>query len=414
MTGLMTGLKSLPYQVFLVPCLCVSPIMAAVSLAQSLLAIDADFPSGNIVVDRIDGDEAFIRQDLRDTAGHWFYWHFRVRGGQGRTVQFHFTNKSVQGPQGPAYSLDAGATWHWLGAKRSNTDGAPPPDGFRFRFPGDAAEVRFCFAIPYVESNLRQFLDRHKGSAGLRTSMLAKTAKGRSAEVLYLGRLDGPSDYRLAFTCRHHACESTANFVLEGLMDSILADNPTGRWFREHVAVAAIPFVDKDGVEAGDQGKNRKPHDHNRDYAGDSIYPTVAAIKKLLPQGSAGRLDVAIDLHCPSINDSLIQFIGGPNKDIWQRTLKLSQCLESCQTGPLRHDAKRNLAFGTSWNTGTGLKGASFSGWASALPNIHIATSIEMPYAQVVKTPVTVDGARTVGRDLAEALKTYLQRDLPR
>ena len=59
---------------------------------------------------------------------------------------------------------------------------------------------------------------------------------------------------------------------------------------------------------------------------------------------------MAIDLHCPSVNDRLIQFIGGPEEEIWQRTLKLSQILESCQTGPLRHDAKRNVPFGTSWN----------------------------------------------------------------
>ena len=149
---------------------------------------------------------------------------------------------------------------------------APPPDGFLFRFPADGAEVRFCFAIPYVEANLRQFLDRHGDSSALRTGVLCKTAKGRSAEVLHAGRLDGPSDYRLAFTCRHHACESVASFVLEGLMESILAQSETGRWFRR-VAVAAIPFVDKDGVEAGDQGKNRKPHDHNRDYAGEASIP---------------------------------------------------------------------------------------------------------------------------------------------
>lgn len=410
----MVGQKLVRRVLLVVTCLGLSNAIAATASAAPPLSIDAGFPSGNITVDRIEGDDAFIRQDLRDTAGHWFYWHFRVRNAQDRTVRFHFTNKNVLGPQGPAYSLDAGKTWQWLGSKRSNTEAAPPADGFLFRFPDDAAEVRFCFAIPYVESNLREFLDRHKESSSLRTDVLCKTPKGRAVEVLYLGRLAGPCDYRLAFTCRHHACESVANFVLEGLMESILADSETGRWFREHAAVAAIPFVDKDGVEEGDQGKNRKPHDHNRDYAGDSIYTTVAAIKKHLPQWSQGRLDMAIDLHCPSINDSLIQFIGGPEEDMWQRTLKLSQILESCQAGPLRHDAKRNVPFGTSWNTGTGLRTASFRGWTSGLPNIDIATTIEMPYSQVVKTQVTVEGARAVGRDLAEAIRKYLEKELPR
>jgi len=398
----------------LVALFALSPGQAQTPPEGSALSIDADFPAGNVVVDRIEGDDVFLRQDLRDTAGWWFYWHFRVRGAGGRTIRFHFTNKPAFGPQGPAYSLDGGATWAWLGPKRSNTGDPPPKDGFVFRFPAGAADARFCFAIPYVEPNLRQFLDRHRTSPPLKTGVLCKTAKGRSAEVLYLGRLDGQGEYRLAFTCRHHACESVASYVLEGLMDSILAETETGRWFRGNAAVVVIPFVDKDGVEAGDQGKNRKPHDHNRDYAGNSNYPTVAAIKKLLPEWSGGRLDVAVDLHCPSLGDSLIQFIGSPDQKIWPRTLKLSQCLESCQAGPLRHDAKRNVPFGTGWNKGTGLKSASFTAWASGLPTIHIATTIEVPYSQVGQTPVSATGARMLGRDLAEAIKNYLEKELPR
>jgi hypothetical protein len=392
-------------------------LLGLVTVATACLAaepastsIDADFPAGNVVVERVEGDDVYVRQDLRDTSGWWFYWHFRVRQAGGRTVRFHFTNKSVFGPQGPCYSLDGGSTWAWLGSKRSNTDAPPPKDGFVFRFPADAADVRFCFAIPYVESNLRQFLNRHKTSPALKSDVLCTTPKGLSAEVLYLGRFDGKSEYRLAFTCRHHACESVASYVLEGLMESVLAESPTGHWFRERAAIVVVPFVDKDGVEAGDQGKNRKPHDHNRDYAGESIYATVAAIKKLLPEWSGGRLDMAIDLHCPYIHDSLIQYVGVPDENIWQRTLSLSQCLQSCQTGPLRHDAGRNLPFGTAWNTGSGLKAASFAAWASGLPNVRIATTIEIPYAQVGRTPMSTAAARQLGHDLAEAIKRYFEK----
>jgi len=76
--------------------------------------IDADCPSGNIVVEKIDGDDVYVHQDLRDTKGWWFYWCFRVRGAVGRTLTFHFTNKDVFGARGPAVSLDGGKTWAWL------------------------------------------------------------------------------------------------------------------------------------------------------------------------------------------------------------------------------------------------------------------------------------------------------------
>ncbi|HOA53091.1 MAG TPA: hypothetical protein PKI05_12635, partial [Thermogutta sp.] len=70
--------------------------------AGSDIIIDAAFPGGNILVERIDGDTVYLAQDLRDTEGWWFYWYFRVRGGAGRTVTFRFTNKDVFTCQGPA------------------------------------------------------------------------------------------------------------------------------------------------------------------------------------------------------------------------------------------------------------------------------------------------------------------------
>ena len=70
----------------------------------------------------------------------------------------------------------------------------------------------------------------------------------------------------LVLTARHHACESMASHVLEGILSGVLADDDCGRRWREGWQVVAAPFMDKDGVEDGDQGKNRRPHDHNRDY----------------------------------------------------------------------------------------------------------------------------------------------------
>ena len=48
-------------------------------------AIDGDFPGGNVVLERIEGDAVYLHQDQRDTPGFWFYWYFRVRGATGRT-----------------------------------------------------------------------------------------------------------------------------------------------------------------------------------------------------------------------------------------------------------------------------------------------------------------------------------------
>ncbi len=54
--------------------------------------IDANFPSGNIVVEKIKEDVVTVHQDRRDTKEFWFYWCFRVRGAAGRTLTFNFTD----------------------------------------------------------------------------------------------------------------------------------------------------------------------------------------------------------------------------------------------------------------------------------------------------------------------------------
>jgi hypothetical protein len=111
-------------------------------------------------------------------------------------------------------------------------------------------------------------------------------------------------------TGRHHAAETIASYVLEGFLDGALADREAGRAFRKKYVLYAVPFVDQDGVEQGDQGKNRKPHDHNRDYGEKSIYPEVQAIKEL---ASAKHIQFAVDFHCPTLvmpDHQVMYFVG--------------------------------------------------------------------------------------------------------
>ena len=371
------------------------------------LAIDAGFPGGNILVEKIEGDSAFIRQDLRDTRGDWFYWHFRVRGAAGRKLTFHFTRSNVIGVRGPAVSTDAGSTWSWLGR------GAVRGKSFAYTFPADATDVRFCLAIPYLESDLRAFLKRHARTAHLKVETLCRTRKGRGVELLRLGKLDGEPDHRVVFTARHHCCEMIASYALEGILAAVLAPDADGQWFRRHVELLAVPFVDKDGVEDGDQGKNRKPRDHNRDYLGKSIYPSVAAIRKLIPQWSRGRLRFALDMHCPYIRgryNEFVYFVGSEDQDNWRRVQRFAAILEEVRTGPLPYHKRNNLPFGKAWNTGGNYKqGKSCARWMGEQPGIWLASSIEIPYANASSAPVTADAARALGRDLAKALRRFLE-----
>ena len=42
------------------------------------MRIDNQLPGGNVIVQQIDGHNALLKRELRDTAGNWFYWKFRA------------------------------------------------------------------------------------------------------------------------------------------------------------------------------------------------------------------------------------------------------------------------------------------------------------------------------------------------
>lgn len=395
-----------PEALFLAVLAVVSVFLAnefAAAAESATVVVDADFPGGNIVLDAIDGHTIRLRHDQRDTVEPWFYWYFRVRGAAGQRLTFQFTQGPVIGLRGPAVSVDGGQTWQWLGAGGRD-------DEFAFAFGPEHDDVRFGFCVPYLESHLREFLNRHVENPSLVSDELCRTAAGRTVERLRFGRLDGGATLRVLLTARHHACEAPAGYLLEGIIEAALADDETGRWLREHVEFLAVPFVDKDGVENGDQGKLRRPHDPWLDYHGASIYPAVAALRQQIPAWSDGRLTLAIDLHAPSRREEKIYFAGPRGEEAVAEFDGFCRLLLSNLRGPLPFDPTDNLPFGRGWNVpATYGQRQSFAIWAEELPGVRLATTLELPYAQVRGREVTPETARRFGADLTAAIAAYLR-----
>jgi Zinc carboxypeptidase len=288
--------------------------LAAASLAQrkgvpsGVVTIATTFPGGNASEERNEGNSVHLSPDLRGD-NPWFYWYFEATAVQPGRVQFVFPEKvagfknGAIGYQGPAISTDGGKTWKWMG-----TD-TVKDNAFTYDFTTKGKAVRFAVTIPYVQSNLDTFLEEHTKNPHLKKSILTKSRGGREVELLRIGT-PGPEKKALLLTARHHAAETIASYVLEGILEEAMADTADGKNFRKRHVLYAVPFVDKDGVENGDQGKNRKPHDHNRDYGEKSIYPEVRAIKKL--QAGTG-FRYALDLHCPTLvmkDHQVMYFVG--------------------------------------------------------------------------------------------------------
>jgi hypothetical protein len=266
--------------------------------------------------------------------------------------------------------------------------------------------------MPYQEENLQHFILKHKGNPNLQVASLGKTRKGRNMECLYLGKPDTEPMMRVLLTCRHHCCEMMASYVLEGMIDALLcAEIDDFSRIRESTEFMIIPFVDKDGVEDGDQGKNRRPHDHNRDYGDDSIYESIRALKQVVPAWSGKKLKVALDLHCPYISGGLNEsayIVGSSSQLVVREQRKLLQHLAECSM-MLPVATKNIFPFGEGWNTKSNYAtGKSFTGWAGELPEMQLATTLEIPYANADGVEVNQNTAYAFGGDIALALARYL------
>ena len=288
-------------------------------------------------------------------------------------------------------------------------------------------EVYFGMGMNYTEKDFQHFIEKYKNHPDLKIETLCTSKKGRDVELLRINNKNNAPEYKIFLSSRHHCCEMMATRALEGIIETVLSDTDDGRWFRDHGDFFIVPFADKDGVEDGDQGKNRRPHDHNRDYI-QRIYPEVRAIIEQVSEWSKDKPLFFLDMHCPWLrggsdgNDpekgtnEYLYFVGrDPASDtanFEEKLLRFGTVLETVKKGAIPYQASFNLLYGVSWNTESNLQTSnlqSSSGWAATLPNTIFSSSIEIPYANASGVVVDADSARELGYDLARAIREYLE-----
>jgi len=278
----------------------VASVLAATFAAFGEITIRSDYPGGNVKVVGIDEANGVVRiaPDLRDTQGRWFHWDFTMRGAAGRKIHFMLPDDKWQyiSSLGPAISKDGGRTWTWL---RPDGTRHEPANAFDYTFGPDESETRFAVSIPYSQKDWDAFMAKWCGK-GVECDVLCKSQSGTRDTELVRIPCRKLAKWLFAFTARHHACETSANAPMEGVVEAILSGTPEGEWLRDNADCVLVPFMDKDGVENGDQGKNRRPYDHNRDYL-KGRYTSVRALKELLVKESAGKQIVFIDMHSPHV-----------------------------------------------------------------------------------------------------------------
>lgn len=360
------------------------------------MEIRKDYPGGNIKVNRIEGDAVYLEQELRDTGEWWFYWNFCACGMQGRKIRFVFENGEVLGSHGPCKSTDR-IDWTWAGAETLRG-----LDCFEYTFSETETEVYFAFSIPYQLADLERFIKKNRLERNV--SALAVSEKGRSVPVLRIGNAN--SDKHIYFTARHHACESTASYVLEGVMDALLNGKSglAGKYLF-HV----VPFVDLDGAEEGDQGKSRIPHDHYCDYSEKPIYN---AVRELCSYTEKFPPYLYIDFHSPWKWGDDIYMVNSPEPggaledhlgELWKE--QIGKEAGTSREAAVTYDPRHNLKYGRGFNIDG--PDAPLSANYFRKRGAMLSVVIEFPYfgGEVVYTQKNL---RTLGGRLIRATEQLL------
>jgi len=347
------------------------------------MKIHEEFTGGNIIVKSQEDSVIYLDNNLRDTTCEWFYWAFCVEGAAGQTLTFQFGDTRL-GYFGPAVSYDL-YTWHWLNKKSGNS--------FTYTFSDTEDKVYFAHHMLYHPKRFEEFASR----LGLELKTLAKSKKERHIPYIETGC----EDRKIILTARHHACESTGNYVLEGVLEELVL-NPI-----EGFSIFCVPFMDYDGVVDGDQGKNRYPYDHNRDYDKDkeAIYSSVAAVRKYI---SNKNVVFGFDFHAPyhsgGVRDKC--FIVQKRKEDVPKLNKFGELFESCITKEAFQYAHSNdYPPDVGWNkSGT----PTFATFVMERETSDLAFALETAYFGTDDNIFTGDHAVETGRCFARALKKYI------
>ena len=344
------------------------------------MIIHGNFKGGNIQVVNQAGDDIYLKNELRDSGEDWFYWAFCIEKANNKTLTFHFDNNRL-GYFGPAVSKDF-YNWTWLNSSDENT--------FTYTFGANDDKVYFAHHMLY---NIDRFFNLSRNHS-TEIKELCKTKKGRSVPYIEFGK----GKKNVILTARHHACESTGDYVLEGVIKFLLEAH------NEQFHYIVIPFTDYDGVIDGDQGKGRLPHDHNRDYTDNPIYPETKAIMQLAENND---LIFGCDFHSPwhkgGENDNCFIVC---NDDLHREEYKrFGDILESHITADsFAYSCENNYPFGTGWNT---VRGKQFGNYMNT-HGAKVAFTLETAYFGTENNIFTQGRAVKLGNCFAKSMLEYL------
>src|SRR5262249_26322306 len=117
---------------------------------------------------------------------------------------------------------------------------------------------------PYRVSDLERLLDAIRPHPVVEIIPIGTTTEARPLEIVRVGRPDAPN--RVLVRARSHAWEPGGNWLVQGLIRSLLEDDEANRRYLERYCLYVLPMADKDGVVRGRTRFTIQGMDLNRNW----------------------------------------------------------------------------------------------------------------------------------------------------
>ncbi len=254
-------------------------------------------PDGSIHLNLVYDHE---RQSTNRANGHW---HFRVEGRQDAELTLLLRNfdniwngrkgSPISSRTNCCISVD-GREWTIIPAEKTDDNRLK----VRLAMTGDSVFVSRM--EPYTLGSLEKFVAGIKDHPLVAIVPTGKTVERRPLEIIRVGRPD--ARFRVLVRARAHPWEAGGNWVVDGLIKSLLQDDEDSLRFLSSCCLYVMPMANKDGVVRGMTRFNLLGMDLNRNWhqpADVRLAPENHALETWLEDMIARgeKPDLAIDLH---------------------------------------------------------------------------------------------------------------------
>jgi len=287
--------------------LVISTAMAGRS-AGSIAYIHSAFENASPLYWEIDANDigqVFLNYDVergginRQTT----HWHFQVQGNAGSAITLALNNfdNIWNGRKSSAIKDNttcciSGDGRHWRVIVGQRTE----QNQLVLNLPMDSDRLFLARIEPYRLSDLEAWIRSLRSQARVAVTTIGKTVEGRPLEIIRVG--DETAPHRVLIRARAHPWETGGNWVIQGLVQSLLSRDSRNQAYFESTCLYLLPMANKDGVARGRTRFNMQGMDLNRNWdqpADPELAPENAAlenwIENMMRQGR--KPDLAIDFH---------------------------------------------------------------------------------------------------------------------